>query len=239
MLEFADEPRAVRAWRKGWDIDHYIRLSRWHDEGFRPRAIYDIGAHSGAWSEMCHSIFGPVECVLFEPQPELHAAAVQRQRRLNAPWRVLPFGLGDRDETKVLHVTENGAASSLLPPVEEAVAIGWGTATVAQKPVQVLTLNTAFARNQLPPPDLVKIDVQGFEGQVIAGATNVLPQASRLIVEVSLRPIYKNQALLPDILCSLSELGFELEDMNEACREWTGRLWQSDLWMRQRRGASS
>lgn len=235
IVELADEPRAFQAWTQGWDIEHFIRLTRWRDQGFRPRVIYDIGAHSGAWAEMCQVLFGPDECVLFEPQPDLQIEAGKRQRRLGARWRILPFGLGARNEKQTLYVTENGAASSMLAPVQGSVPKDWGTAAVAQKEVEVLSLDSAFAQHQLPRPDLVKIDVQGYEGQVIDGGRGVLAQAERLIVEVSLRPIYQGQALLPAILQILSQCGFELEDMNEACREWSGQLWQTDLWMKRTR----
>jgi hypothetical protein len=48
----ADDPRVLRAWRRKWDTAHFIKLLRWHDDGFRPGVVYDIGAHEGLWSEM-------------------------------------------------------------------------------------------------------------------------------------------------------------------------------------------
>src|SRR5688572_16756549 len=69
----ADDPRVLQAWRRGWDTAHYIQLSRWRDEGFRPRIVYDIGAHHGLWSEMCQELLAPERCLLFEPQAEARA----------------------------------------------------------------------------------------------------------------------------------------------------------------------
>ena len=231
VMHLAEDPRALAAWKKGWDPDHYIRLRRWHDQGFRPRAVFDIGAHEGGWSEMCQAIFSPAQCFLFEPQPEYQAKARARQPS-GANWQVLPFALGDSEQTQPMFLTENGAASSILPPITGEVPIGWGTRSVGQKDVQVATLDGLAQRERLPPPDLVKIDVQGYEGRVIAGGRNVLSKAQRIIVEVSLHPIYENQSLLPEVAATLSNWGFEIEDMNETCREWAGRLWQTDLWCR-------
>jgi FkbM family methyltransferase len=228
----ADDPRVLQAWRKGWETDHYVRLRRWHDQGFRPQIVYDIGAHSGDWSDMCQSIFAPKKMFLFEPQPEHQKQARARAPRHGADWQVLPVALGDKDETNRIYLTQNAAAASLLAPLEGEVPANWGTGTVGHQEVTVATLDGLASRTGLPWPDLVKIDVQGYEGRVIAGGREVLSKAQRIIVEVSLRAIYRDQALLPEILQTLSNWGFALEDMNETCREWAGPLWQTDLWLK-------
>lgn len=231
LLQLADDPRVVTAWRHGWDADHFIRLLRCRDRGFRPRIVYDIGAHEGRWTEMCQSIFSPAQCFLFEPQPDYQARAKTRQPA-GARWEVIPVALGDAEQIRQIYVTENDTASSLLRPLEGGVPPAWGTRTVNQREVQIATLDELAAKNKWPAPDLVKIDVQGYEGRVIAGGKNVLSQAQRLVVEVSLHAIYSEQSLLPEIAGTLSGWGYEIEDMNDACREWAGRLWQADLWWR-------
>ncbi len=231
VIWLADEPRSLQAWKRGWDPEHYIRLRRWHDQGFRPKVVYDIGAHVGGWSEMSQSIFAPRQCFLFEPQPEYQAKARARQPH-GADWQVFPVALGDKEQSDLMYVTQNGAASSMLAPLGGAVPKDWGTETVGQKSVQVAMLDSLVASKGLPFPDLVKIDVQGYEGRVIAGGKNVLSKAQRIVIEVSLRAIYSDQALLPEVLQTMSDWGFELEDINETCRQWAGPLWQTDLWLK-------
>lgn len=231
ILQLAEDPRVITAWRRGWDADHFIRLHRWHDQGFRPRIVYDIGAHEGRWTEMCQSIFSPTQCFLFEPQPEYQARAKARQPA-GARWEIIPVAAGDAEQVRQIYVTENDTASSLLRPLEGEVPAAWGTRPVHQREVQIATLDELAAKNKWPAPDLVKIDVQGYEGRVIAGGKHVLSQSQRIVVEVSLQPIYTDQSLLPEIASTLSNWGFEIDDMNEACREWAGRLWQADLWWR-------
>lgn len=232
-LLLADDPRVLTAWRRGWDADHYVRLLRWRDQGFHPRVIYDIGAHAGQWSEMCQAVFAPVESVLFEPQPTLFERAKACQPP-GSQWRVLPVALGDAERTERMHVTENDAASSLLLPAGDG-SDALGTRSIRQTEVSLQTLDDVVARQQLPLPNLVKLDVQGYEGRVIAGGRNVIAQAEAVIVEVSLHVIYQDQVLLPEIVAVLAEMGFQIEDLNETCREWTGKVWQVDLWLRRRR----
>ena len=230
-MQLADDPRVLRAWRRKWDSDHYLRLTRWHDEGFTPRVVYDIGAHEGLWAQMCQDIFAPARLLLFEPQASMHSVARARQPA-GAAWEIVPVALGEHEETHVLHVTQNSAASSLLTPLEGDRSITTDTHAVGEQKVQVMPLDRLVQARQLPPPDLVKIDVQGFEGRVLSGGEKTLAQAQRLVVEVSLREMYEGQSLLPEILSRLTALGFEQDDMNETFRCWPGWLWQVDLWMR-------
>ncbi|MBI4660984.1 MAG: FkbM family methyltransferase [Verrucomicrobia bacterium] len=230
-MRFAEDPRAFRAWRKGWDPDHWIRLRRWQAGGFRPKIVYDIGAYQGGWAEMCHAIFSPAQCFLFEPQPENQSRLKARQPP-GAHWELMPVALGDVEQIQPLYRTQNNSASSILPPIEGAVPGAWGTKCVERMDVRVVTLDKLAETRALPPPDLVKIDVQGYEGRVISGGRNVLPTAQRIVVEASLHPIYKDQSLLPEVAATLSSWGFDIEDITEACREWDGRLSQVDLWCR-------
>jgi FkbM family methyltransferase len=231
-MMLADDPRVWRAWRRHWDAAHFIQLQRWHDEGFRPAVVYDIGAHEGLWSEMCQAIFAPAKCFLFEPQRAVRERACRRQPGPPAAWQVVPVALGDHQETQSLHVTRNAAASSLLTPLaSESAGLG-DIQAVAEETVEVRALDELAAALGLPKPDLVKIDVQGFEGRVLAGGARTLAQARRMVVEVSLHPLYDGQSLMPEVLQTLSNWGFELEEVQETLRQWPGTLRQADLWLR-------
>jgi FkbM family methyltransferase len=227
----AQEPRLLAAWRHGWDNDHYPRLLHWRDEGFRPSVVYDIGAHAGGWAEMCQAIYQPMTCCLFEPQNEYLEQARKRQPHA-ANWIFLPIALGEVEREETLRLTKNRTASSLLPPLQN----DWlqaGTTEIGQEQVRVLPLDELAHREKLPLPDLVKIDVQGFEAKVIAGGTSTLRGAQRIVVEVSLKSIYRGQPLLPEVLFTLTQCGFRLTDFSDACRSWPNdELWQVDLWFK-------
>ncbi|MCI0539734.1 MAG: FkbM family methyltransferase [Verrucomicrobiales bacterium] len=230
-LLFADDPRVCSAWKHGWEASHYLRLLRWRDTGFRPRCVYDIGAHVGCWSEMAEATFHPEQIFLFEPQHEFHDQARTRQPE-KANWEVVPLALGDRDEIQTMNVTENPAASSLLTPDAGGVPASWGATPVRREEVRVVRLDGLVPARAMPSPDLVKIDVQGYERAVLAGGKETLSEAQRIVIEVSLQPIYRGQALLPEVVQTLSHWGFELDDISEGCRPWPGPVSQVDLWLK-------
>jgi FkbM family methyltransferase len=230
----ADEPTVVKAWRKGWDASHYIRLLRWREAGFRPIIVYDVGAYDGRWSEMCYSIFAPSQMVLFEPQTDLHDQIEHsRARAGGGDWRIIPYALGEKNATEVIHVTKNTSASSLRTPVGHGALAKSGTGVIGTNPILVKALDSIVPDERLAMPDLIKIDVQGFEDKVLDGGKTIVPQAAKLVIEVSLREIYAGQPLLVDILQRVAALGFVLEDVTEALRVGaSGELWQLDLWLR-------
>jgi len=228
----ADEPRVVRAWCRGWEAPHYARLLEWRAGGFRPQVFYDLGAHRGIWSEMCYSVFAPETCVLFEPQRDRETEILSRSARAGAQWKLMPVALGDQDGQATLHVNRQSAASSMLTPDSAAPSEYWGGDEARRESVKVATLDGLVASCNLPAPDLIKMDVQGFEAKILAGGEQTIRKAARLVIEVSLRPIYDGQALLPEVLAKLTQWGFVVEDINEALRRWpSGGLWQVDLWL--------
>lgn len=227
----ADDPRVLRAYSRGWDAPHYLRLLRWRDQGSRPRVIYDIGANRGSWAEMCQSVFQPSEVFLFEPQADFEEKAMARRRPVTAKWRFITTALGDVAGTAELSVSHQRAASSLLSQCAGVPADVLGGNVVNSRTVPVARLDDLAREQAMALPDLVKMDVQGFESRVIAGGQTVLGAAHHLIVEAALRPVYKEQATLPGLMAEIGRLGFQMVDISDAFRSWpTGTLWHVDLW---------
>jgi FkbM family methyltransferase len=171
------------------------------------RSILDIGAHEGDYAKRIHEILPDAAIVSFEPQPDCF-------EKLTAVSRTLPrhtvhnLALGASTGTATLHKNEFSQASSLLP-------VGSGMRrelpfSVQTEPVSVPveTLDSAVAGLALEDNLLVKIDVQGFECEVIKGGLATLRRAKLVIVETTFRPIYEGQPLFGDVYGALTGLGF-------------------------------
>jgi len=74
----------------------------------------------------------------------------------------------------------------------------------------------------------LKIDVQGFEQEVLKGAQQMLDKAKGVEMEISLVPLYENQGwLLPEILEYMSDKGFTLTSIVPAFTDHkTGKVLQ-------------
>jgi FkbM family methyltransferase len=124
--------------------------------------FFDIGANVGH-----HSLFMSKyvdEIIAFEPFPLLQAK-FQEKLALNhlTNVRVIPYALGDEDDVQYYYPGggTNSGAGTFLP--EENVAYG--------EPIEISIRNgdRLFSELDLPPIDLMKIDVEGFEPLVFRG----------------------------------------------------------------------
>ncbi len=79
------------------------------------------------------------------------------------------------------------------------------------------------------PELLVKIDVQGFEGEVIRGGEAVLGRAKIVIVETTFVELYVGQPLFGTIHEQLSRLGFAFQgNLSQLWNPEDGRILQAD-----------
>ena len=75
---------------------------------------------------------------------------------------------------------------------------------------------------------LLKMDVQGYEDEVLAGAVRSLPRIAAIQTELSLAPSYSGQHLFCDLLNSIEAHEFRLIDIAEGFRDNENRLIEVD-----------
>ena len=188
------------------------RLIRLH----RPVNVCDVGANEGHWSLILSSLCSSIRHItLFEPQPELN----QSLQKLTIPGvktACFPIALGEFREKGVLH--SNTASASLLVPGEAQHRLFPGSIEHVDQRVSVDTLDNIYADNDLPIPDLIKIDVQGGELAVLKGATRLLRQARVVVAEISFQTFYQGQPACWELLRFLQEQNFVLADWGYAWR---------------------
>ena len=144
--------------------------------------VFDVGANAGYVSLTCADLGGPASRVhAFEPQPDLAAMLRRSVERNGSPVVVVEAACGSSDGEIVLYrsTDPNRAALATVLPGHYSVATDAMT-------VPLLRLDTYCSSAGLTP-DFVKIDVEGFEAEVVAGALATLDRSSApLLCEVSL-----------------------------------------------------
>jgi len=177
-------------------------------KGLKPQVIYDIGANRGTWTSLCRYVFPSCHIHAFEP---LDAHCQLFRARTKGSERITLHGvaLGRSDGTAPMNVTSFSDASSMLS-VTDIGETTFGISVVEQVPIQIRTLDGYCPENRLPAPDLMKLDVQGYELEVLRGAVNALKHCSAIISEVSFKRFYKEQCLFEDVVGFLYERSFRL-----------------------------
>ena len=66
---------------------------------------------------------------------------------------------------------------------------------------------------------LFKLDVQGYESQVLAGVPRLLSRALAVQLEMSIVPLYDGELLMPQMVAKMSAYGFDLWDLEANLRD--------------------
>ncbi len=174
-----------------------------------PAVVHDIGANAGTWTCLLKSLYPAARVEAFEPLDRFAADFARWTSAWPGDIRLHTLALGDHPGHATLHITDFADASSLLP-LAEAGRAEFKVAPAATVTVPVARLDDLLASGAAAPPDLVKLDVQGFELAVLRGGENALASARAVLCEVSTRAFYDGQPLFGDILIHLEARGFRL-----------------------------
>ncbi len=133
--------------------------------------VYDVGANIGYLSVGFARLVGERGLVVaFEPLPEnvRRLQASLAANGLEGRIRVAPVAVGQEQGEAPFLVHASGGMGKL------AGTVGREAEYRARLEVRVVALDGFLQAGSLPPPDWVKVDVEGGEGEVLAGAQNIL-----------------------------------------------------------------
>lgn len=173
--------------------------------------IVDAGANHGDFSQAASACFPSARCLLVEPLPQLHGELERRCKSYRGHWLLEKCALGATNCVMPLYVAQDDAIGSLAGFSEEYVAVNAGAKPSDPLECRVRTLDEVAAQHGIAAIDLLKIDVEGFEFEVLAGAGEALAKTKAVVVEVSLvrTPSCHGSALLR-MLNLLTEAGFDI-----------------------------
>jgi FkbM family methyltransferase len=195
-------------------------------KGFDPKVVYDIGASTGIWSEVIAGVFPEAEFHMFEPLADkvdgYRTDLAGRLPRL-PNLHLHPVALGASSGTATLFVTEDGYASSLHE--------GGEVRQVKERArVPQYRLDEYAAENNLPAPDVIKIDCQGAEDAILRGGLKRVRQAKVVLLETWLRRDYgPGTPLLCEIVEYLRVFSFSPVEIGERFYDSGHRLYSFDV----------
>lgn len=159
-----------------------------------PNAIFDVGANCGIFSALAVDRFPTTRVVCFEPSNE-----VRRLIKRNCAGHhidVFNCAIGDVDgETRTLFVnTRSQQTNSFIRQAAELFARPDDVESIM---VECRTLDSVCQELEIDCVDVLKIDVQGWEGQVLKGASTLLPRVRYLFIESSWMDVSSIVHLVP------------------------------------------
>lgn len=181
-----------------WSLRNLARL------GFQPEVILDVGAYEGEWTQLAGSVFPSARILMVEAQTgkEAQLAGIAAASGGRIASRIALLG---SDAREAVDFYEMELGSSVL---RERCNVP------SRKVIRPMTTLDAVVRETgMERVDFLKLDVQGYELEVLSGGPQTLAQAEVVLLEVSLLEVIEGAPLMPRVLDYMKERGFAPYDV--------------------------
>jgi FkbM family methyltransferase len=193
-------------------------LMRLKQMGFTPFSVLDIGAYEGKWSVETARIFPAAKYILYEALEQKRAILKYNTQSLNSSIHICLLGPNNSEDVPYFAM-ESG--SGVLPELSEIQR------SEIMLPMRRLD---SVVSEEIKGPLLMKLDVQGYEIDVLAGAGRLLDMVEVIVMECSVVPYNAQAPLVVATLVAMDRLGFILFDIAELHRKVSDQaLLQVDL----------
>jgi len=176
--------------------------------------VIDIGANVGQFAlDLRHSGFHG-QIFSFEPISEIFTS-LEKNSTSDPNWNVVNLGISNIQGNQEIHVSGNDAlSSSFLKINENHVSSFANSDTKRIELVKTDTLLNVLKEFGISPENsLLKLDVQGLELSILKSLDNLVSAFPIIYLELSLTPLYEEEADFIEILNYLKSHGHRVVDV--------------------------
>jgi FkbM family methyltransferase len=170
--------------------------------------VIDVGANVGQYVREIRANGFCGTIIAFEPLGRPFQEIAELAER-DSKLTVHRLALGSDEAEAIIHVAANSWSSSLLAMKQTHLSAAPDSVYVGEERIEIRPLDSL---DLIHPDDIawLKIDTQGSERSVLAGARRSLSRAVAVEIELTYVALYEDQALAWEIHNTLSNLGFDL-----------------------------
>jgi|MudIll2142460700_1097286.scaffolds.fasta_scaffold106937_2 FkbM family methyltransferase len=191
--------------------------------------LFDIGASNGQYAiEMREIGYGNI-IISFEPLKSSFKDLEKASLKDNN-WIINNYALGNEDTKGVLNVAGNSDSSSILNMLPMHLESAPWSKYIGQQEIEIKKLDSVF-NSFVKKEDrvMIKIDTQGYERNVIDGASASLNKIQIIQLEMSIVPLYENEMTYIEMIKYLDNKGYQLFSLEDGFSHPTsGQLLQVD-----------
>lgn len=221
---------ANRRWR-GVLLRHGVAAAAEHLGVLRtmePDTILDIGANRGQFALVARYACPQARIYAFEPQPG-PAKTFREIFASDERVRLFEVAVGPDACRASLHVAARDDSSSLLPITASQTSMFPGTHEIRRLEVSVAPLNSFLSSEAVATNALLKVDVQGYEREVLQGCEAMLSGFRWAYIECSFRELYEGQALADEVVAWLRQRGLAMTGVFNVAYDRKGQPIQADI----------
>jgi FkbM family methyltransferase len=180
-------------------------LAQLRNVGYNPDLIIDVGAADG--TPPLQSVFPESQFFWIEPLKEFEPALKKLQQKLKGEYLIT--AVGSSEGNFVLNVHNDLHGSTMLNEIDGKDSDG----TQRQIPVTTLNKLSTIHNWKTFSKILLKVDVQGFELEVLEGSKEILSNVEVVMLEVSFFRFLKNAPDFYDIIIYMKNIGYVVYDI--------------------------
>lgn len=183
--------------------DMFLVIQNLKERGYSPNIVLDIGAYKGTWTQEVYNIFPAAHFLMFEAQKDKEIY-LQNITHNNQNIDYFIGLLGSKPESNVnFYLMETG--SSVLYENTDHVR--------SKELLSMNTLDNVLQHVHMEKSCFLKIDVQGFELEVLKGAANVLLYVDLILLETSTLEYNQGSPLMHEVIQFMHKHGFIVYDV--------------------------
>jgi FkbM family methyltransferase len=201
-------------------VEHWRALG-----GLDIATVVDIGANKGQFALFATAAFPRATIYSFEP---LEEAARRFREVLGEKVNLFETAIGPRETEALIYISRRADSSSLLPITKQSDVFP-GTDLKEKRIIQVAPLSKHLDPQNIRTPALLKIDVQGYELEVLYACELLLTLFQFVYVELSYIELYGGQALAGEVIRYLAERQFQLLGVYNQSADPDGKPVQADF----------
>ena len=195
-------------------------LRKLKEKGFAPENVVDCGAYVGNWTRMVKRNFPGANILMIEPQQDKKPLLAQVQNEFPGTVDYVQCLLGPESKPAVAFF-EMESGSSVLPELTNVPR-----KTVA---LRMTTLDDVLRERKIAKATFLKLDVQGYELEVLKGAKEALKNAEVILLEVSFLLYNQSGPLFHEVVDFMKIHGFLVYDICPLQRWADNTPFQADV----------
>lgn len=169
------------------------------------RTAYDLGANMGSWTLLAKTFLPGLTVHAFEPVPAYQQEFINSVKRITG---VTLHKVGAGAENKQATFNLSGHSSSFLEVSDNLLKSYPSEKKTGDITVNMIRLDDYVREHQLPLPDLMKLDVEGYEVEALSAATECMKNCRYIILEVSFIERHIGQALFHEVAHFMASRNF-------------------------------
>lgn len=196
------------------------------------KTIIDIGANKGQFALACREWAPQARIISFEP---LKSPAKIFKALFSKDAKVFlhEAAIGSQTQRSVIHVSAHEDSSSLLPIGPNQISLYPGTEEKGVIEIDVAPLSSHLMPEDIKSPAMLKLDVQGFEMEVLKGCESMIEKFDFIYCECSFIELYSGQKLAYEIIAWLHKRHFNFVGIFNTSYDAKGQAIQADFLFKQ------